>query len=299
VDETAVVASLLRERRGPDHLMLDVGALRGSSAVHFARLGWTVHCFEPHGPSRDALATRFAGQRNVRIDARAVGEAPATGVPLYESTESSGITALRPFHASHHAAGTVEVTTISEVAREGRLRRVDFLKIDVEGLDLAVLKGVPWADLRPDVIECEFEDAKTVPLGHSWRDIAAYLRERGYAVYVSEWHPIIRYGQRHDWRRLVAFTDDLQIDPRAWGNLLAFGEDPRLPALRAAFRQLMERGDARSAPRPAPPGPGPRRRPWYRPIGRRLNRRAPALHGFLRRIALAFRRLARRPRRAG
>jgi FkbM family methyltransferase len=250
VDETAVVASLLDSRRGADHVMLDVGAHTGSSVVHFERLGWVAHCFEPHPASRAALAARFVARERIHIDPRAVGDAPATNVPLYESSESTGIAALKPFHPTHRAAGRVDVTTLTEVVRELDLSRVDFLKTDVEGLDLAVLKGVPWSRLRPDVIECEFEDAKTLPQGHTWRTIATYLKEQGYAVYVSEWHPIIRYGARHDWRRVVSFIEPLDVHPAAWGNLLAFVDDPGLPALRRAFDRHIERG---AAPVAAPP----------------------------------------------
>jgi FkbM family methyltransferase len=250
VDETAVVASLLRERLGAGHVMLDVGAHTGSSAVHFDRLGWTIHCFEPHPTTREALAARFARHENIRIDPRAVGETPASNAVLYDSPESSGIATLEPFHPSHRAAARTDVTTVQEVARELDLSRVDFLKIDVEGLDLAVLRGVPWSRLRPDVIECEFEDGKTLAMGHSWRDIAGYLRDQGYVVYVSEWHPVRRYGVRHDWRRAEPFSDQLEVDPAAWGNLLAFATDPGWPTLRRAFDRQIERGGGR---RTAPP----------------------------------------------
>src|SRR3546814_10935540 len=78
---------------------------------------------------------------------------------------------------------------------------VDFLKVDTEGHDLFVLQGFPWERFRPAVIECEFEDAKTVPLGYTFHDMARFLLAKGYRVLVSEWHPIIRSGVRPDWRR--------------------------------------------------------------------------------------------------
>jgi FkbM family methyltransferase len=247
VDETAVVANLLDARRGPRHRMLDVGAQRGSSAIHFARLGWTVDCFEPHPTSREALARRFAERKNVRVDPRALGDAPASAVALYDSTESSGVATLTPFLPTHRPAARVDVTTVAAVVDELGVSSIDFLKVDVEGLDLAVLRGVPWDRIRPEVVACEFEDAKTLALGHSWRDIATYLRDRGYVVYVSEWHPIVHYGARHDWRRVVPFTDELVVDGRAWGNLLAFVSDPGFPAVRRAFDRRLERED-RSLP---------------------------------------------------
>jgi hypothetical protein len=45
---------------------------------------------------------------------------------------------------------------------------VDFLKIDTESHDLFVHQGYPWECGKPAVIECEFEDAKTVPLGYTF-----------------------------------------------------------------------------------------------------------------------------------
>src|SRR3546814_14933106 len=54
--------------------------------------------------------------------------------------------------------------------------------------------------------------------------MAGFLLEQVSRVYVSEWHPIVRYGIRHDWRRLVPYPCELS-DPSARGNLLAF-RDP-------------------------------------------------------------------------
>jgi FkbM family methyltransferase len=243
-DETAVVADLLRERRGSRHVMLDVGAHTGSSAVKFDVLDWSIHCFEPHPVTRAALVAHFKDRRNVHIDPRAVGERPATNVALYDSPESTGIATLEPFHPSHRVAAQTDVTTVAEIMRERRLSTIDFLKIDVEGVDFSVLKGVPWDQVRPDVIECEFEDAKTIGQGHTWRDIGTYLQDRGYTVYVSEWHPIVRYGIRHEWRRVLPMSDATDVDPAGWGNLLAFADDPGLARGACSLRS------------PCPPGCG-------------------------------------------
>jgi len=40
---------------------------------------------------------------------------------------------------------------------------------------------------------------------------------------VSEWHPILQYGTRHDWHCLAKYPYALQSDD-SWGNLLAFRE---------------------------------------------------------------------------
>src|SRR3546814_3008227 len=68
--------------------------------------------------------------------------------------------------------------------------------------------------------------------------MARFLLEKGYRVLVSEWHPIIRYGVRHDWRRLVAYPCELS-DEGAWGNILAFRDPVDESALAAVIGRLI------------------------------------------------------------
>lgn len=252
VDETEVVARMLRSRTGRSHIMLDVGAHFGTSASYFAALGWTIHCFEPDPSNRERLEKRFGRADGVTIDKRAVSDRPAKGVSFFRSDESTGISGLHAFRDTHREAGTVDVTTVTEVVQQHSVTHVDFLKIDVEGFDYSVLKGVPWDRLKPDVIECEFEDRKTIPLGHTYKEVAQFLADMGYAVYLSEWHPIIRYGIPHDWYRLVKFPD-VELAPDAWGNILAFKTDPGIEALSGAFEEVISRKNPGSAAKHAKP----------------------------------------------
>jgi FkbM family methyltransferase len=251
VDETAVVAEMLKHRTGRGHIMLDVGAHFGTSAAYYDELGWTIHCFEPDSRNRQRLLAKHGGKENFTFDNRGVGDNPRANVPFFRSEESTGISGLIAFRDSHRETGKIDLTTIAEVVETCRYPHVDFLKIDVEGFDFNVLKGVPWDRIKPDVIECEYEDAKTVPMGHTWRDIADFLREKGYAVYISEWHPIIRYGIAHDWRRVVAYPGT-DVPSDSWGNILAFREDPGYIAIAAAFQKLVKTRSA--APIAAGPG---------------------------------------------
>jgi FkbM family methyltransferase len=237
VDETEVISELGgRLERG--RVLLDVGAHHGSSLKHFAEAGWTVVACEPDSKNRATLIERFGDNGNVSIDPRAVSDEPALEAPLFSSEQSSGISSLSAFHETHREAETVEVTTVAELVDSHALPKIDFLKIDVEGLDWNVLKGVPWDRIKPEVIECEFEDAKTRTLGHTYRDIADDLFAKGYTVYLSEWHPIVRYGVRHDWCQLVRYPTPLG-STEAWGNILAFQHDPGAEAVSAAFEACL------------------------------------------------------------
>ena len=182
VDETKVVATLLKSTEGTEGTMVDVGALGGNSASHFLALGWKVICFEPDPANREKLVQRFGKTPQVVIDPRALGEKPEKDVPFFSSPESPGISGLHAFHETHRQTALVDVSTVADIVRHYGIDRIDFLKIDVEGFDLAVLRGVPWDLHKPRVIECEFEDAKTESLGHCSRDIADFLAAKGYSV---------------------------------------------------------------------------------------------------------------------
>lgn len=235
IDESLIAAALLPHEPAPDKVMIDVGAHYGSSLRAFADRSWQIFAFEPDSDNRAVLERRFGNHSNVHIDPRAVSDRAESSVTFYTSNESTGIRGLLPFHESHTQAADVEVTTLTDMMHDKALEHIDFLKIDVEGYDLAVLRGFPWQLTRPAVVLCEFEDAKTLQLGHRWDDIADFLVSQRYTVYVSEWYPIVRYGTRHDWRSIRQYPCSLS-DPDGWGNLIAFADPPALSDLMSATK---------------------------------------------------------------
>ncbi|MES9904328.1 MAG: FkbM family methyltransferase [Sedimenticola sp.] len=205
-------------------VMVDVGAHYGGTLGRFAHAGWQVYAFEPDSKNRERLVEQgFGNMPNVHVDARGLADKPSTGIPLYRSEESTGVSGLSAFLPTHMESETVDVTTLEIFSDEHDFRAIDFLKVDTEGFDLFVLQGVPWERFEPQAVLCEFEDRKTVSLGYSFHDLAGYLEQKGYRLVVSEWYPIKRYGITHDWRRFTPYPCELE-DPNAWGNILAVKE---------------------------------------------------------------------------
>ncbi len=226
-DENALIFAALRER--PAGVMLDVGARWGEAFRPFAEQGWQVHAFEPAIENLERFRAKWAAQ-DVHIHHEALSDQPAEDVPFYTSPESEGIGSLAAFRDTHAEAFRCRVSTLREVAERERLERIDYLKIDAEGHDLMVLRGLPWERLQPEVILCEFEDSKTRPLGYELGDMLALLADQAYHVLVSEWHPILSYGHAHDWRALCP-AETCRPHPEGWGNLIA----TRNPAQRDAL----------------------------------------------------------------
>ncbi len=244
IDESELIAKLIATD-SPGQ-MIDVGAHHGMSSTYFVENGWNSFCFEPDAVNREQLQRRFSESPNVHIDERAVSDVTSNAVPFFRSPESTGISGLMAFRDSHKQVDVVHTTTITDVIEEFNLGEIDYLKIDVEGHDLSVLRGVPWSTNRPRIVQCEFEDSKTSRLGHTWKDIADYLVENGYTVYVSEWYPIKRYGIAHDWRGIKHYPCELE-DTTSWGNLIGFLNPPDDQLLTSALSKVIRLDERSSA----------------------------------------------------
>ncbi len=218
-DETQWLFDLLHDPRGAQ-TMIDVGAHLGAVLKPFANSGWKVHAIEPYPPHFDALSQRYRSNRNVVLHKVAISNSTGARIPFYASYESSGINSLTPFRSSHRKIGEVETTTLAHLVDAGAIEQVDFLKIDTEGHDMMALQGFPWSQIKPRIVVCEFEDAKTKPIGYRTEEMARFLENRGYTVLISIWHPIVRYGVPHDWQALQRFPSPLP-DETSWGNLIA------------------------------------------------------------------------------
>jgi FkbM family methyltransferase len=243
LDEADIAWEFFRTQSGPG-VMVDVGAHYGSALRPFVRQGWQVYAFEPDARNRQHLVAEFGGFRNLQIDPRAVADVDRQGVTFYSSDVSSGISGLSAFDPSHKAQDSIDVTTLADFLSTTALGAIDFLKIDTEGHDLFVLRGLPWQRLKPRLVLCEFENHKTHPLGYSYEDLAGFLASHGYTVITSEWYPIERYGATHRWRGFAEGNPPPLQDPAGWGNLLAVRDAADLPAIRALCDRAAQRQTA-------------------------------------------------------
>lgn len=170
-------------------VVLDVGAHRGAwgrTLLELAgdRVGWLV-AFEPAG----GLGPGLEGVPRTRWVRAAVGDREGTAVLHHMSAEGS-LASLHRRRLDHlglpgsvAAAETVPVTTLDAfVAREG-LTRVDLVKMDVEGHELAVLRGAEGL-LRAravGAIAFEFGDA-ALDAGTRFRDLWDLLTAHGFHI---------------------------------------------------------------------------------------------------------------------
>jgi FkbM family methyltransferase len=154
---------------------VDVGANapeKDSQSFHLEQLGWTGVLVEP----QPDLAARLREQRSAKVYAVACSAPESAGKTMvlhlagvYSSFNPNlAVSTVRP-----EGAIDVPIMTLDAVlADAGAPARIDFLSIDVEGHEIAVLSGFDLARWRPRLILIE-----DLVLN---RDLHRLLASRGY-----------------------------------------------------------------------------------------------------------------------
>lgn len=161
----------------PGDLVFDLGANVGDYTEAFVDLGASVIAVEPHPVIARSLIRRFSDTADVQVITKGVGEAAGTHRLYVSPRGGSALTTLSPewarsmqdsgsFRAfSWKPAEEVEVTTLDALIDE--FGRPAFIKIDVEGFELSVVRGLsrPVAALS---LEChpEYRDRTLEAIQH-------------------------------------------------------------------------------------------------------------------------------------
>jgi len=130
----------------PIRTVFDIGANIGKKARQYRRLfpDARIYCFEPV-PATHQRLERWARKQHgaVTTFGMALGAEPGGTVIHWNQRHSGGSTLLRPAAATDapYVATPVRVETLDRVARQLDIRDQIFVKIDVEGFDMEVIKG--------------------------------------------------------------------------------------------------------------------------------------------------------------
>lgn len=180
----------LRLMHGNELVLLDVGANKGlwTSALlkQAANRFCAAYLFEPS--AHNLLLLGAIADARVTIVPAAVGAVAGRAV-LYADSPGSGLASLTRRNLAHKGLKldreeAVDLITIDEFVSGRGLTRVDFMKIDVEGHDLDVLKGAE-ASLRSGLVRAlSFEmGGANVDTRTFFRDFWELLRDCGFDVW--------------------------------------------------------------------------------------------------------------------
>lgn len=181
---------------GQGAVILDVGANNGmwSQTLHerIADTGAAFHLFECAPYCFAPLAEAAGRIGKARVLHKAVSETSGTQMLHLPETRPGTGSGLASLHARkdtsiyQHSYTTIEVETVSiddYVAAEG-IDRIDILKIDVEGHELAVLRGAETT-LARGLARCIFFEfgSGNVNSRTYFRDFWEVLRPQGYTFH--------------------------------------------------------------------------------------------------------------------
>jgi FkbM family methyltransferase len=208
-------ARLLERTLRPGMTILDVGANHGLFSLEAARhIGPTgrIHAFEPTPGVRDQLVVNLRSNgldAMVEVIPAAVGAEEGTakfrvhhGMTALNTMAAHDIVWLgRPIAADEVIE--VPVLTLDDHAERSGLGFIDFLKIDVEGFELHVLRGGRGllAARRVGVIMLEVGDGTCANAGIDPHDVLDELNGSGYDLFGIE--PDGSIGER-----IMRFPDD-------------------------------------------------------------------------------------------
>lgn len=120
-----------------------------SQTWHLEKRGWRGLLIEPV----PRHAERLRKHRSARVYECACGSPEQHGLtlPIYENGQLSS---LAPINGTDNAVN-VKVVTLGSILAHAEVTHIDFLSIDVETLEVEVLKGFPFDDFRPRLILLE------------------------------------------------------------------------------------------------------------------------------------------------
>ncbi len=169
----------------PLRTVFDAGANRGdwSQAARTFFPQAQVHAFEIAPPTFELLQAKFAADPRVLCHNAGLSdsEGPITIRHYDELPALTTATAYpHPFRFSEIPARTVRG---DRHAARHEVEHIDFLKIDVEGMEEQVLRGFDALFSRRAIDVVQFEYGRVAILNHFLlRDFHAFFRERGFVV---------------------------------------------------------------------------------------------------------------------
>jgi FkbM family methyltransferase len=181
-------------------LAVDVGANRGVYTYHLSRAvgpDGEVIAYEPQPELAAYVRTGTARAGNVTVRAVALGESPGSArltIPLREGRPEPGWATLRSEPNDPGLGYDVPVVTLDD---ELAGREISFIKIDVEGYELATLRGA-LATLRRSrpVVLAEIEHAWS---GASVAPTLELLAGLGYGAWAIDTRKPGRPLERVEW----------------------------------------------------------------------------------------------------
>ncbi|SCZ67245.1 FkbM family methyltransferase [Thiohalomonas denitrificans] len=212
--ETEIVAKLVE--RGD--VCIDVGANFGYYAILMSfAVGerGMVYAFEPLPHTLDILKRNIDLNHsyNVNVDGRALDEASGTKEIFLPDIGISGSFKLHRYKRSFNQF-SVKTVSLDEYVDENSISRVNFIKADIEGAELLMLKGARGVLKRfKPILFLEIQERSTKLFGYTPQQLIEMVLSQGYEIFWANEGMLVRVGDVHalpDYNFFFIHKDDFE-----------------------------------------------------------------------------------------
>ena len=185
-------------------VLFDVGGHVGeySEAFLSAFPNGKSYIFEPSAPHVAALKKRLGDRAGVNIVNVGLG-AELCRLPLYKDQEITGLASLSKRRLDHHGIALdrveeVTISTLDVIVAETPVPSIDLLKIDVEGHELAVLRGAVKTLERGIIKLVQFEFGGTnLDSRTALQDFFYFFKDFGFKIGVAQPSGRVRFLKKY------------------------------------------------------------------------------------------------------
>jgi len=216
--------------------ILDIGSNVGDTLTEFKKW-WpesTVHCFEPQRECWDALERKVVDNnyKDVFINKYAVGSEDASDVIFYSHDITSGQSGLHKINYDSldsinqnnltsesdldqykrrlNHERSVKVKKLIDYINDNLISHIDIIKIDTQGHEPEVLKGMMGALAKVDIVLTELMFYDFYERSLSFSDIEKYLIPNGFKLFDISHISKNPMNGRTDWVDVIYVNDRIR-----------------------------------------------------------------------------------------
>lgn len=187
-----LIIDAMKRLMKPGDVFLDVGANVGYLSAFAAGIvgkRGQVHCFEPVPAYFDRLErlVELNPEHSILANCKAAGEEPGS-CTIYVTREPGQNTMVLAYKSGPEVISTLKVPVVrlDSYLAERNINSISLVKIDAEGYELPILKGLRGffdrSKQRPAII-CEIAPRAYPLLGRKISELSDYMSSYGYGAY--------------------------------------------------------------------------------------------------------------------
>lgn len=172
-----------------DFVFFDIGGNYGEYTELILRelntKNYNIHIFEPQKKILEGLKEKFEGNKSIVINDYGLSDKDSSQ-PIYKNNDGSGLASLYPRDLKHYdipmnVTEDIKLKTGLEYVKKNKIGHINFMKIDVEGHELFVLRGFGefLSTKHIDIIQFEYGGAN-LDSRTSLLDFFNYFQDRGF-----------------------------------------------------------------------------------------------------------------------